>query len=69
MSKDSPNSNKYMRYMGAGTQMLVTIAGGVLLGNWLDKTLHTTTPWYSIGCSLLFIFAEIYLLIRSLPKE
>jgi F0F1-type ATP synthase assembly protein I len=55
--------------MGAGTQMLVTIAGGVFLGNWLDKTFHTTTPWYSISCSLIFICAAIYLLIRSLPKE
>ncbi|WP_026997007.1 AtpZ/AtpI family protein [Flectobacillus major] len=69
MKDETPNSNKYMRYMGAGTQMLVTIAGGVFLGNWLDKTFHTTTPWYSISCSLIFICAAIYLLIRSLPKE
>jgi putative Ca2+/H+ antiporter (TMEM165/GDT1 family) len=65
--KNSPN--KYMRYAGAGTQMLVTIAVGVFLGNWLDSKFAMQTPWFTVGCSLFFIFAGMYLFIKSLPKE
>ncbi|MCU0469308.1 MAG: AtpZ/AtpI family protein [Arcicella sp.] len=65
--KNSPN--KYMRYAGAGTQMLVTIAVGVFLGNWLDIKFAMQTPWFTVGCSLFFIFAGMYLFIKSLPKE
>ncbi|MFY7889863.1 MAG: AtpZ/AtpI family protein [Spirosomataceae bacterium] len=67
MEDKSPN--KYMRYIGAGMQMLITIFAGVMIGRWLDGHFQTTTPWYSIGCSLLFIFAAMYLLIKSLPNE
>lgn len=70
MKDDSQNNNnKYMRYMGAGTQMLVTIAGGVFLGRWLDEKMMMKTPWFTIGCSLFFIFAGMYLFIKGLPKE
>ncbi|MEA5138736.1 AtpZ/AtpI family protein [Arcicella rigui] len=69
MKQDSPNDNKYMRYMGAGTQMLVTIASGVFLGRWLDEKVGTQTPWFAVGCSLVFIFAGMYLFIKSIPKE
>ncbi len=69
MKQPDSNANKYMRYMGAGTQMLVTIGLGVFIGNWLDVHFQTKTPWFSVGCSLVFIFIAIYLLIRSIPKE
>jgi len=65
--KNSPN--KYMRYAGAGMQMLVTIATGVFLGSWLDDNFMMKTPWFTIGCSLFFIFAGMFLFIKSLPKE
>jgi putative Ca2+/H+ antiporter (TMEM165/GDT1 family) len=69
MKEDSPNDNKYMRYMGAGMQMLVTITSGVFLGRWLDEKLAMKTPWFTIACSLFFIFAGMYLFIKGLPKE
>lgn len=65
--KNSPN--RYMRYAGAGTQMLVTIGAGVFLGTWLDNKFMMKTPWFTIGCSLFFIFAGMFLFIKSLPKE
>jgi F0F1-type ATP synthase assembly protein I len=65
--KNSPN--KYMRYVGAGTQMLVTIGAGVFLGTWLDEKFMVKTPWFTIGCSLFFICASMFLFIKSIPKE
>lgn len=67
MEDKSPN--KYMRYIGAGMQMLITIFAGVMIGRWLDGHFQTSTPWFSVSCSLLFIFIAMYLLIKSLPKE
>lgn len=70
MKDDSQNNNnKYMRYMGACMQMLVTITAGVFLGRWLDEKMMMKTPWFTIGCSLFFIFAGMYLFIKGLPKE
>jgi putative Ca2+/H+ antiporter (TMEM165/GDT1 family) len=61
--------NKFSQYAGAGVQMLVTIAAGVFLGRWLDEKMIMKTPWFTVGCSLFFIFAGMYLFIKSLPKE
>ena len=61
--------NKYLRYAGAGMQMLVTITAGVFLGRYLDEKFMMKTPWFTIGCSLFFIFAGMFLFIKSLPKE
>lgn len=68
-NNSKPPTSNYMRYVGAGTQMLVTIGGGVFLGIKLDQWTQTKTPWWTVGCSLFFIFASMYLLIKSLPKE
>jgi putative Ca2+/H+ antiporter (TMEM165/GDT1 family) len=67
--EENNSTNKYMRYVGAGTQMLVTIAAGVFLGNYLDEKFMMKTPWFTVGCSLFFIFAGMYLFIKGLPKE
>jgi putative Ca2+/H+ antiporter (TMEM165/GDT1 family) len=63
------SSNKFLKYSGAGLQMLVTIAAGVFLGRWLDEKMMMKTPWFTVGCSLFFIFAGMYLFIKGLPKE
>ncbi|MFC0184745.1 Putative F0F1-ATPase subunit Ca2+/Mg2+ transporter [Pseudarcicella hirudinis] len=64
-----PDQNPYLKYMGAGTQMLVSIGAGVYLGLKLDEWFQTKTPWFTIACSMLFIFGSMYLFIKSLPKE
>jgi putative Ca2+/H+ antiporter (TMEM165/GDT1 family) len=60
--------NKFAKYAGAGFQMLATIGAGVFLGNYLDEKFMMKTPWFTIGCSMFFIFAGMYLFIKSLPK-
>jgi putative Ca2+/H+ antiporter (TMEM165/GDT1 family) len=66
---DDKSPNKYLPYIGAGMQMLVTITFGVFLGRWLDEFFAMHTPWFTIGCSLFFIFGGMYLFIKGLPKE
>ena len=61
--------NKFSQYAGAGFQMLATIGAGVFLGTWLDEKFMLKTPWFTIGFSLFFIFAGMFLFIKSLPKE
>jgi putative Ca2+/H+ antiporter (TMEM165/GDT1 family) len=67
--EENKSPNKYIRYAGAGMQMLVTIAAGVFLGTWLDEKFTMQTPWFTIACSMFFIFAGMYLFIKGLPKE
>ena len=67
--EENKSPNKFMRYAGAGIQMLVTIAAGVFLGTWLDGKLKMQTPWFTVGCSMFFIFAGMYLFIKGVPKE
>lgn len=68
MENEERNFNPYIRYTGLAMQMLVTIGVGVFLGLKLDEWVGTTTPWFTIGCSLFFIAAALISLIRGLPK-
>jgi ATP synthase protein I len=51
------------------TQMAVTIAGGVLLGIWLDKKIGLPTPWFTLILTLVSVFAAIYLSIKDFLKK
>ncbi|MBP6386695.1 MAG: AtpZ/AtpI family protein [Pseudarcicella sp.] len=62
-------SNKFAKYTGAGMQMLVTIGLGVFVGIKIDEWLQMKTPWFTVICSLLFIFLSMYGFIKSIPKE
>ena len=66
--KDKP-VNSYLRYSGIGFQLAGTIGVGVFLGVELDKWLHTSKPWFTIGCSILFLVAAFYVVFRGLLKK
>jgi F0F1-type ATP synthase assembly protein I len=51
------------------TQMGATIAGGVLLGIWLDKKTGAATPWFTLLLTLVSVFAAIYLSIKDFLKK
>ena len=57
-----------MRYAGLGIQLAVTILGGVLLGQWLDRRLGTEALFTIMGAFLGF-GATMYSLIRSLNRS
>jgi F0F1-type ATP synthase assembly protein I len=51
------------------TQMAATIAGGVLLGIWLDKKTGLSIPWFTLILTLVSVFAAIYLSIKDFLKK
>jgi F0F1-type ATP synthase assembly protein I len=72
MKEETPNQkpiNSYLRYSGIGFQLAGTVGAGVFLGVELDKWLKTSKPWFSIGCSILFLVAGFYLAFRDLLKK
>ena len=61
--------NSYLRYSGLGFQLAGTIGVGVFIGVELDKHLKTTKPWFTVGCSFLFLIAAFYVGFRGLLKK
>ncbi len=59
----------YLKYTAMATQMAATIAGGVLLGIWLDKQIGAATPWFTLGLTMLSVFVAIYLSIKDFLKK
>ena len=59
----------FVQYSGIGIQMLATIGAGVYAGMKLDAWQGNKTPGWTIGLSLLAIFASLYLFIKQLPKS
>ena len=58
----------YLKYSGMAIQMGITILLGVLAGQYLDKIVGTSTPWFTIGLSLFATLAAVYLTVNDLLK-
>ena len=72
MKEESPIKkpiNTYLRYSGLGFQIAATIGMGVFIGYELDKWLKTSKPWFTIGCSFLFLIVGFYLAFKDLMKK
>jgi F0F1-type ATP synthase assembly protein I len=68
--KQSNNKNQsFLKYTAMATQMAATIAGGVLLGIWIDKKTGLATPWFTLILTLVSVFAAIYLSIKDFLKK
>lgn len=68
-SKNKPfRDNAYLKYTSIGFQMLATILIGLGLGLFLDKTFGTGKIFTAI-CSLLFVVASLYLVLRDVVKN
>lgn len=59
-------AQNYMKYSGMAIQMGVIILVGTYAGIWLDKRMQTETPWFTVGLSLLSIFAALYVSLKDL---
>lgn len=62
-------SKEYLRYSGLGFQMITIIVVGIFLGIGLDKWLGTEKPYFSAGCSVLFVLLALYFMIREIIKK
>lgn len=68
-SKKKEYLNQYLKYSTIGFQMIAIIAGGALLGDWLDSKYQENGRLYTIVCSLLSIFLALYLALKELLKK
>jgi ATP synthase protein I len=67
--KSSGNYLKdYAPYLGLGIQLAITVAALALLGVWLDKK-FVSSPWLTIICSFLGVFAGLYNFIKAVIKS
>lgn len=63
-----PDSS-YLRYSGIGFQLAATIGVGVFIGYELDKWQKTSQPYYTIGCSILFLVVGFYVMFKELMRR
>ncbi len=75
MKEDSDKKNTsgnylkdYAPYLGLGVQLAVTVAAMSFLGIWLDGEFNTS-PWLTIVCSFLGIFAALFNFIKAVIKS
>jgi len=57
-----------MRLAGTGVELAAAVAGGCLLGYWIDRHFKTS-PWGLIICALLGIVGGLYNMIRQAMQE
>ena len=62
------NLNKYLGFVNIAFQMGIIIAGGVLLGIWLDGKFPNKYSAFTISLSLLGVFIALYQGYRSVIK-
>jgi len=62
---NKPKLSKYARYSSLVIQMGSVIALFTWLGTYLDNKFQAKTPWWTIGLSLLGVFAGLYLVIKD----
>lgn len=55
----------WVEFSQIGIQMAVSIAAGVYLGVWLDEKYPNKYKAFSIICSLIAVFASLYLVIKK----
>lgn len=58
-------SEDFMKYSGMAFQMGIVILLGALAGRQLDAYFHTPKPYLTVLCSLLAIFAALYLTLKD----
>jgi ATP synthase protein I len=58
----------YGPYLGLGLQLAITVAAMTFLGVWLDGKFNTS-PWLTVICSFLGVFAALYSFIKEVIKS
>ena len=67
MTKIKPSdSTKYLKYTGLAFQLFFTLALFVWLGQYLDKKLDLSNPWFTIVLILVGFFGWVAKLLKDL---
>lgn len=67
--KRKGQANSYMRYTGMAFQMGATIFVGILLGQFLDRKMQTSRPYFTMLFAIVFTGAAVYLTIKDFLKN
>lgn len=67
--KRKGQANSYMRYTGMAFQMGATIFVGILLGQFLDRKMQTSRPYFTMLFAIVFTGAAVYLAIKDFLKN
>lgn len=63
------NRNKVLLYSNLAIQMGIIIGVGTYLGNYLDETYQSKTPWWTLILSLSAVFIAFYQIITTLKNR
>jgi F0F1-type ATP synthase assembly protein I len=58
------DDKSWLRLAGLGFELAASIAGGVLIGWWIDRRLGTS-PKATVGLGLIGLFGGMYNLIKT----
>jgi ATP synthase protein I len=61
--------NNYLRYSGLGFQIAATIGVGVFIGYQLDKWFRTSSPYFTLAFSFVFVILGLYLGLKDFGKK
>lgn len=64
MVTERDDSRSWLRLAGLGFELAASIAGGVLIGWWIDRELGSS-PKATVGLGLVGLFGGMYNLIRT----
>ena len=69
--KPTENLNNYMKYSAIGFQIGGSLAGGALIGYFIDKQMGNKQPYAMAGLSILFLFGGMYIAFKDFinPKK
>jgi len=68
MEKSKIRLSKFARFSSVGIQMGITIVLFTWLGDFLDKKVNNSTPWWTLGLSLFGVTAGLTLVILEVIK-
>ena len=69
LNKGKTEVNDYLKYSGLGFQIAAIVGVGVFIGYELDKWLKTPGPYFTLGCSLVFLVLGFYVGFKSVLKD
>lgn len=69
--KPSENLNSYMKYSAIGFQIGGSLAGGALIGYFIDKKMGNEQPYFMAAFSIVFLFGGMYVAFKDFinPKK
>jgi F0F1-type ATP synthase assembly protein I len=69
LNKGKTEVNNYLKYSGLGFQIAATVGVGFFIGYELDKWLKTPGPYFTLGCSLVFLVLGFYIGFKGVLKD